>query len=94
MNKKRRSIKYFAKVIKKGKMAQMAHTAISSRFLSFIKAVSFPELKKIPNSHLYIKVVYGKSLDNYGKLREFYNDGEYTNRKDLNLAVRAFFKER
>lgn len=94
MNVKRRSIKYFAKVFKKGKMIQMMHTVISTRFLLFIEAVNFLELKKIPDSYLYIKIIYHKAINNHRKKVDFYNDGSYNNRKDLNITVKAFFKER
>ena len=38
----------------------------------------------------YLWVGYGKQKDVYGKMTEFYNDGEYTNRKDAEQALRAF----
>lgn len=37
-----------------------------------------------------ILVTYGKKLDNFDKMTEFSNEGEYFNKKDLQQAFRAF----
>jgi len=35
----------------------------------------------------YIKVYYGKHLDNFGHIVEFDNEGEYTTKKDVLFAL-------
>jgi hypothetical protein len=40
----------------------------------------------------YIKVCYGKNIDVFGKKKEFYNDGEYEDKKEAIQALRAFLE--
>lgn len=40
----------------------------------------------------YLRVNYGKRKDNFGKLVDFYNDGDYTNKKQLVQAYKAFIE--
>ena len=42
---------------------------------------------------VYLKVSYGKELDVFDKLTEFYNDGYYTDKKELKKAFKAFTTE-
>jgi len=41
-------------------------------------------------SKAIVRVEYGKEKDNHGKMVMFYNEGEYTNKKDALQALRAF----
>ena len=41
----------------------------------------------------YLKVSYGYDIDNFGKKKLFYNDGEYFNKKELKQAFRAFIEK-
>lgn len=41
----------------------------------------------------YLRVTYGYDIDNFGKKKLFYNDGEYFNKKDLKQAFRAFIEK-
>jgi len=41
----------------------------------------------------YLKVSYGYDIDNFGKKKLFYNEGEYFNKKDLKQAFRAFIEK-
>lgn len=50
------------------------------RFLRFIRSLNWQELKK----KCYLKVSYGKG---------FYNDGEYDNKADFDLALNAFLED-
>lgn len=42
---------------------------------------------------VYIKVTYGKHLDNWGKIIEFYNDGIYHTEKDIKEELAAFTEQ-
>ena len=37
-----------------------------------------------------LKISYGKKVDNFGKNVEFINEGIYKNKKDFDLAFKAF----
>ena len=41
----------------------------------------------------YVKVSYGHFKDVYGKMAEFYNDGIYTDKKELNEILKIFYYE-
>jgi len=42
---------------------------------------------------VYVRVSYGKFIDQSGKMTTFFNDGEYDNQQDFELVVRAFLEE-
>lgn len=42
----------------------------------------------------YVRVSYGNFEDNFGKISEFYNDGEYTSAKESVGALKDFLTER
>jgi len=58
---------------------------LRSFFLRLSRLVS--SQKSFP---IYLRVSYGRSRDCFNRLVEFYNDGDYTNKKDLMHAFRAF----
>lgn len=55
-------------------------------FLKKIRSIKFRE----QGIKIYLKVDYGKHLDNYGKMTNFWNDGDYFNKDDFWLAFNAF----
>lgn len=42
---------------------------------------------------VYVRVSYGKFIDQSGKLTTFHNDGEYDNQRDFELAVATFLEK-
>mgnify|MGYP001563099853 CR=1 FL=1 len=72
--------KYRIKVYKNGKMVSNSLTSKFKRFISKCERVNFLNLK------VYIKVTYPYKISGITA----YNDGTYTNHKDLMQAVRAF----
>ena len=79
-------MRYTLKIFKNGKLVRRSLTANQRRFAYFLRMINF----QIKGILVYIKVDYGKSLDNFGKMTNFHNDGEYVTRKDLMMAFRAF----
>ncbi len=77
--------KYYIKVYKKGKMVSSFDTAKSKRFFFRGKAVKFLE----STTKVYIKVTYPYELSGI----QAYNDGTYTNHKDLIQAMKAFIEK-
>ena len=41
----------------------------------------------------YLKITYGYGVDNFGKKKLFYNDGEYFKSSELKKAFRAFIEK-
>jgi hypothetical protein len=53
----------------------------------------FFRLSRLKNfQRVYCKVLYGKGYDVRGRYTEFYNDGEYTNYRDLIYVLRIFLE--
>ena len=59
------------------------------RFTRKIGTLSWREVM-LGGGSVYLRVSYGRHLDNFEKMTDFYNDGDYLSRKDLMLAYRAF----
>ena len=80
---------YLRIVDKNGKVVKRVSTNKLGRFA--------PQIGMLRNYkgyfHVYLKVIYGKQLDNFGKMTTFDNFGWYDNFKDLNLAYNAFKDE-
>lgn len=74
------------KIIKNNKLIQRCSTHSLRVFLKRLRSINWE------NSHprVYIKVFYGKRLDNFGKFVNFDNEGVYDNKQDLWLAFNAF----
>lgn len=83
---------YLYKVKKNGKTIDK-HLSHSERVFGYkIRTINWKDLAK--NSGLvYLKINYGKKLDNFGKLTSFWNDGEYEDRDSFYLALNAFLEE-
>ena len=59
------------------------------RFLNLARTINWSkDLIKV-----YLRISYGKHKDIFGKQTTFYNDGEYTNQPDFELALKAFLEE-
>lgn len=57
----------------------------SSRIKRIFRNIKAEEFQKA-----YVKVVYGKEKDVFGKIVVFYNDGFYETRSELLSALKAF----
>lgn len=80
---------YTLKVLINGKVIDKVLTHSVRRFLTHLRTINW----KNRGVKAYIRVSYGKKVDNYGKLSNFYNDGWYDNKKDLTLMFKAFDEE-
>lgn len=77
------------RVIKNGKTVDKCQTHSKRRFYNRIRSINWQDgVEKV-----YLRVSYGKGLDNFGKVTNFYNDGEYKNKKDLFFALSAFTED-
>lgn len=45
------------------------------------------------NPTVTLKVIYGKFIDNFGKLTTFYNEGVYTDKETFQVALAAFLED-
>jgi hypothetical protein len=55
-----------------------------------LKLQSQRHIKGQATPGIYIKVIYGRHLDAFGKMVEFYNDGIYDTKQDIREAFAAF----
>lgn len=77
------------RVMKNGKTIDRCQTHSKRRFYNRIRSIKWKDgVEKV-----YLRVSYGKALDNFGKVTNFYNSGEYENRKDLFFALSAFTED-
>ena len=72
-----------------GQGIQRYETSSLRRFLNQTRTINWQNgIKKV-----YVRVSYGKFIDQSGKMTTFFNDGEYDNQQDFELVVRAFLEE-
>lgn len=74
------------RVIKNGKTIDRCQTHSKRRFNNRIRTINWQNrpLK------VYLRVSYGVGEDVFGKMVNFYNDGEYETKNDLLSALSAF----
>jgi len=85
MNSKNK-LNFTFRVIKNGKTVERYETHSKRRFYNKIRTINWGNgVEKV-----YLRVSYGKGIDNFGKMTNFYNDGEYENKDDLLWALSAF----
>lgn len=77
------------KVYENGKMVSRCQTHKLGRFLHRLQATQFKE----GITKASIRVYYGRFLDTFGKMSNFYNEGIYDNKKDFTQAYKAFIEE-
>jgi hypothetical protein len=83
---------YRLKIIdNKGRTVKYTRTANRRRFVWNLGTINFLELKS-KGYAVYLKVDYGKDKDCFGHTVDFFNDGTYSTRKDLEHAYRAFLE--
>jgi len=83
---------YFYKVIKNGKTIDKCQTHSLRRFRNRMSTINWKDLKK-NGGEVYLKVNYGKHLDNFGKNTIFYNDGVYRDKESFHRALNAFLEK-
>lgn len=77
---------YTLKLYKTNGEIETVRTRKKRRFLRILRTINWQNsIKKA-----YIKVSYGKKLDVYSKLSEFYNDGYYETKGEL-LEIFKYF---
>lgn len=79
---------YLFKVFVNGKMTERYETTKLSRFLRKLKLINW----RISGVKVYLRVSSGRSLENHGRLADFYNDGDYTCKVDFDQALAAFLE--
>ncbi len=72
-------------VVINGKRYESSHIR---RFLNHVRTIKW----QVGHPKVYLRVSYGMQKDNFGKNRTFYNDGDYDNKKDFDLALKAFLE--
>lgn len=77
------------KVFKNGKMVERYHSKSKRRFYNHVRTINWED----GGIKVYLRVSYGKHFSNPGKLESFWNDGVYDNKKDFNLALKAFCED-
>lgn len=83
------SMSYSLKISKYGQRALYTRTSRIRPFLEITRSINW----KDRDLKVYVKVCYGKKLDIYDQLSVFYNDGDYDNKEEFNLAFKAFREE-
>ena len=83
---------YFYKVEKSGKTIDKCQTHSLRRFRNRTGTINWKDLKK-NKGEVYLKVNYGKLLDNFGKRTTFHNDGVYRDKESFYLALNAFLEK-
>ena len=74
------------RAIKNGTVVDRCQTHSIRRFYHRIRTIKW----QTGIETVCLRVSYGKSLDIFGKMTNFYNDGDYKNKNDLLLALEAF----
>jgi hypothetical protein len=90
MKKEKANLKFNCKLKKDGKVIRMY---LGKRKRSFSQRLGRTFKKyggKREGVEYYLKVSYGRFEDAFGQTTEFYNDGTYTNKRDLMKAFNAF----
>lgn len=86
---KKTKLNFTFRVIKNGKAIDGYETHSKRLFYKKIRTLKWKKgVEKV-----YLRVYYGKGIDNFGKVVDFYNEGEYTTKKDLLFAFSAFTED-
>lgn len=80
--------RYYFRVTRNAQVIHSGYMSKLGRFSRIVQAEQFQEA----GIEVYIRVSYGKSLDIWGEMTDFINEGFYSNKHDLVLAYRAFLE--
>ncbi len=73
------------KVVRNGKTVAKCQTHSVRRFFHKTRSIKWQNGQSV-----YLRVSYGKGLNNRGEKVQFYNEGEYTTKEELIAALDAF----
>lgn len=82
-------MKLTTKIYKKGRLISKTRTGRKRLFLKKVRLINW----KDGGIKVYLKVDYGKYIDNFGKYTGFWNDGDYDNKDYFWLALNAFLEK-
>ncbi len=77
------------RVIKNGKTIDKCQTHSIRRFYNRIRTINW----KNGTEKVYLRVSYGKGINTFGRVTNFYNDGIYETKKDLLYALSTFTED-
>jgi len=80
--------KYYFKRLVNNKVVHTLHTRKMNRISYLLMDTDFSQLK----TKVYIKVIYGRKLDNHNHKSLFTNEGTYSTRKEALLAWKGFIE--
>ncbi|HSV95136.1 MAG TPA: hypothetical protein VLH94_04175 [Spirochaetia bacterium] len=66
----------------------LVRTGKIRKFINYAKKIDWTTRPTV-----YLKVSYGRFLDNFGKMTDFLNDGNYTDEKTFWIALCAFLED-
>lgn len=69
-------------------MTERYETKKFRRFLRKLKLINW----QILSIKVYLRVGYGRSLENHGRLADLYNDGYYTTKAEFDSSLAAFLE--
>jgi hypothetical protein len=90
MSKGKNQLNFTFRVVKNGRVVDRCQTHSKRRFYNRIGTLKWQNKP----SFVYLRVSYGKNIDAFGKMVNFYNDGEYDNKNDLLSVLDIFSQER
>lgn len=74
------------RAIQDNKVVDRCQTHAKKRFYNRIRSIKWENRV----DYVYLRVSYGKWLDVFGDMTNFYNDGDYETKEDLLIALSAF----
>jgi hypothetical protein len=79
---------YYLKIKEKGQKTRMVRTHSLRKFTNRLRTINWQN-----NPSVYLRVSYGKKLNQDNKLITFFNDGQYNNEQELLEVFKAFNDE-
>jgi len=79
---------YYLKTKEKGQKTRMVRTHSQRRFVNRLRTINWQNSPSV-----YLRVSYGKKLNQDNKLVTFFNDGQYDNEQELLEVFKAFNDE-
>ena len=92
INKQTSKHSFSYKIIENGKTVSRCLTHSRRSFSQKVRTINWKEIEE-KGQVVYLKVSYGKLLDNFGKYSEFHNDGDYTDKGSFCYALDAFLED-
>ena len=80
---------YICRIYKNNKLIRRFDSSFIRRFTNQLRTVGWRNGPLM----VYLRITYGRHEDNFGKFVQFDNKGEYTTKKDLWAAFKAFTED-